>query len=51
MHLGDFSKIAVVSDIEWVRQSVKLFAPFMPAPVQIFHNSDIENANLWIIGD
>ncbi len=51
MHLGDFFKIAVVSDIEWVRQSVKLFAPFIPAPVQVFHNSDIENANRWIIGD
>ena len=51
MHLGDFLKIAVVSDIEWVRQSVKLFAPFIPAPVQVFHNSGIENANRWIIRD
>ena len=47
-HLGDFSKIAVVSDIEWVRQSVKLFAPLMRAPVQVFHNADIEDAKCWI---
>ena len=51
MHLGDFLKIEVVSDIEWVRQSVKLFAPLMPAPVQVFHNADIEDAKHWIEED
>ena len=50
-HLGDFSKIAVVSDIEWVRQSVKLFAPLVRAPVQVFHNTDIEDAKRWIAED
>ena len=47
-HLGDFSKIAVVSDIEWLRQSVKLFAPLMRAPVQVFHNAAIKDAKCWI---
>lgn len=50
-HLGDFSKIAVVSDIGWVRQSVKLFAPLLPAKVQVFHDSDIEDAKRWISED
>jgi hypothetical protein len=50
-HLGDFSKIAVVSDIEWLRQSVKLFGPLIPAPVQVFHNTDIEDAKRWITED
>lgn len=50
-HLGDFIKVAVVSDVEWVRQSVKLFAPFMRAPVQVFDNADIEDAKLWISED
>ena len=50
-HWGDFSKIAVVSDIEWVRQSAKLFAPLMRAPVQVFHNADIEDAKSWIAED
>lgn len=47
-HLGDFSKIAVVSDVEWLRQSVKFFAPLIPAPVQVFHNAEIEDAKRWI---
>ena len=51
MHLGDFLKIAVVSDIEWVRQSVKLFAPLVRAPVPVFHNAAIEDANCWITDD
>lgn len=51
IHLGDFLKIAVVSDYEWVRQSVKLFAPLVRAPVQVFHNADIEDANHWIKED
>ncbi len=50
-HLGDFSKIAVVSDVGWVRQSAKLFAPLVRAPVQVFHNADIELAKRWIIED
>jgi SpoIIAA-like len=50
-HLGDFSKIAVVSDVGWVRQAAKLFAPFVRAPVQVFHNADIEQAKHWIIED
>lgn len=50
-HWGDFSKIAVVSDIKWVRQSVKLFAPLMRVPVQVFHNAEIEVAKRWIAED
>ena len=47
-HLGDFSKVAVVSDVEWVRMSVKAFAPLLPAPVQVFHNAEIDDAKKWI---
>ena len=45
---GDFTKIAVVSDVKWVRQSVKLFAPLMRAPVQVFHDAEIDDAKRWI---
>jgi len=29
LHLADFSRIALVSDIEWIRRVTKLFAPFL----------------------
>lgn len=51
MYLEDFLKIAVVSDIEWVRQSVKLFAPQGPTSVQVFYNANIEAANHRVIRD
>ena len=50
-HLGDFSKIAVVSDIEWLRQSVKLFGPLIPAPGQVCYKAGIEDAKHWITED
>ena len=48
LHLGDFKKIAVVSDAEFIRASVKLFAPLISAPVKVFQNAEIEDAKRWI---
>ncbi len=50
-HFSDFSKIAVVSDVDWIRTSVKVFAPLMPATVQVFHNAEIDDAKEWISKD
>ena len=50
-HLGDFSKVAIVSDVSWIRQAAKLFAPLVRAPVQVFHDADIEDAKNWITAD
>lgn len=47
-HLADFKRIAVVSDVSWIRHSVKLFAPLIPAQTQLFANADIESAKEWI---
>lgn len=47
-HIGDFARIAVVSDIGWLRKSAKLFAPLISAPIQFFHDDEIDEAKLWI---
>jgi len=47
-HLGSFAKVAVVTDMDWLRKSVKFFAPLIPAPVQLFANAQIEDAKRWI---
>lgn len=49
MHLGDFSRVAVVTDVAWVRQSVKLFAPLLRADVQLFRGGEIDRARAWIV--
>jgi len=51
MHLGDFAKVAFVTDVGWLRQSVKLFAPMLRAPVKVFYNADINEAKQWITED
>jgi hypothetical protein len=48
MHLGDFLKIAFVTDVEWLRMSMKLFSPLLRMPTQVFHNAEIEDAKRWI---
>ena len=47
-HLAEFKKVAVVSDVSWLRHSVKLFAPLIPGQTQLFANADIESAKEWI---
>lgn len=51
MHLAEFARVAVVTDIEWIRMGVKMFAPMMPAEVHLFHLAEREAAKSWITGN
>ncbi|HEX3945892.1 MAG TPA: STAS/SEC14 domain-containing protein [Rhizomicrobium sp.] len=48
-HLSDFSRIAIVTDIPWIRDSVRLFAPLFRNPVRVFSNADQVTAEAWIV--
>lgn len=50
-NMSKFSKLAFVSDVGWLRESVKLFGPLIPGLVQVFGNDDIEKATAWISND
>jgi SpoIIAA-like len=47
-HFTAFSKVALVSDTEWIRRAAKLFGPLMPAEVMVFDTADLEAAKQWI---
>ena len=47
-HLTRFSRVAVVSDVPWIRHAVRLFAPMMPAEVDVFADGELEAAKAWI---
>ncbi|WP_425044165.1 STAS/SEC14 domain-containing protein [Primorskyibacter sp. S87] len=47
-HWSGFERAAVVSDISWLRTAVRLAAPMMPCPVQVFDLADAETARLWL---
>lgn len=47
-HLTGFSRVAVVSDIGWIRHAVRAFAPLMPAEVQVFGDAALPEAKAWV---
>ena len=48
MHVRSISKLALVTDAEWMRHGAKLFAPLMPAEVMVFDLDELEDAKEWI---
>lgn len=48
MHLTQFSKIAVVSDVDWIRHAVRAFSPLISGEVHVFSDDRLEEAKAWI---
>lgn len=49
-HFTQWEKIAVVTDVDWIRGATRLFAFVMPCPVKLFANAEIGEAKAWIAG-
>ena len=49
-HFGSFERIAVVTDTEWLRGAVHLFAGLIPGDVRLFETSESNAARAWIRG-
>ena len=47
-HLTAFEKIAVVSDVPWLVQTVRFFGFLVPCPVKIFSGEKLGDAEAWI---
>lgn len=47
-HWRGFDRIAVVADQGWVQTSVRLVAPILPCPVQVFDLVELEAARRWM---
>jgi hypothetical protein len=47
-HWRGFERIAVVSDVGWLRAAVAALAPLFPCPVRLFGLSVEEEARLWL---
>jgi len=47
-HITSFSKLALVTDVGWIRHGAKLFSPLMPTQVVVFDFDQLEDANSWI---
>lgn len=47
-HWRGFDRIGVAADQPWVKTSIRLAAPILPCPVQVFDLSEVEEARRWI---
>jgi hypothetical protein len=47
-HLPGWERIAIVSDIEWIRAAIKIFRLLIPGHVRVFHNNELAEVTRWI---
>lgn len=47
-HFTDWERIAIVSDIAWLRIVIKAFGLAIPGQIRIFHNDELASAMRWI---
>jgi hypothetical protein len=47
-HLTGWERMAVVSDVEWIRGAVRIFGLAIPGHVRVFHNAELAEAIRWI---
>ena len=47
-HLTGWEKMAIVSDVEWIRAAVKVFGLAIPGHVRVFYNRELAQATRWV---
>ena len=47
-HWNGFDRVAVVTDVGWIRMGVKAMAFMMPCPVQLFAIDELDDAKRWL---
>ncbi len=47
-HFLRWERVAVVTDVEWIKQTMRFFGFLMPAEVRAFHLAEAARAREWI---
>lgn len=47
-HLTGWERMAIVTDVEWIRGAVRVFGLAMPGNVRVFHNRELAEATRWV---
>jgi hypothetical protein len=47
-HLTVWERMALVSDVEWIRGAVKIFAFAIPGHIRVFRNDQLAEAKQWV---
>jgi hypothetical protein len=48
-HFRGWERMAVVSDVDWIRAAIRVFGVAIPGHVRVFHNRELAEARRWII--
>jgi hypothetical protein len=48
-HLTRWERVAVVTDVEWIKQTMRFFSFLMPGAMKSFQASEAALARAWII--
>jgi hypothetical protein len=49
-HVKAWKKIAIVSDADWLENSVKAFGWLIPGETKVFETDDVDDAKQWLAG-
>jgi hypothetical protein len=47
-HIAGWERMALVSDVEWIRGAVRLVGLAIPGHVRVFHSGELAEARRWI---
>lgn len=47
-HMAAWEKVAVVTDVDWIRAGMKFFGFLVAGAVKIFDNNQLEEAKAWV---
>ncbi|MHA1134678.1 MAG: STAS/SEC14 domain-containing protein [Alphaproteobacteria bacterium] len=47
-HFSRWERIAVITDIEWIKHSMQLFSFVMPGTARVYPTTEAAKARLWI---
>jgi hypothetical protein len=50
-HRDAWERIAVVTDLDWLRRAFELFSWMVPGEVRLFHESEVDQAKSWLAGE
>ncbi len=48
-HFGAWEKMAIVTDVDWIKRLVSGFGAMMPGEVRVFPNAEAASARAWIV--
>ena len=50
-HLTRWARIAIVTDVDWIRNTMAVFSFLIPGEIRIFPTSEMSKARDWIVAE